>query len=100
MARCVAGATRSSCVEVFICPRELANPRWRLHRPMSLRIVHYNESVLHRKGVKIEKFDHALAQLAKDMIEAMHGAAGIGLAAQQIGRAIQLCVVDLREAEA
>src|SRR5258708_1971107 len=78
----------------------MANSRWRLHRPMSLRIVHYNESVLHRKGVKIDKFDASLAQVAADMIEAMHDAAGIGLAAQQIGRAIQLCVVDLREAEA
>ena len=30
----------------------------------------------------------------------MHAAHGIGLAAQQVGRAIQLCVVDLREIEA
>lgn len=67
---------------------------------MSLRIVHYNEPVLHRKGVKIEKFDAALVQLAEEMIETMHEAGGIGLAAQQIGRALQLCVVDLREAEA
>ena len=41
---------------------------------MSLQIVHYNESVLHRKGVKIEKFDAALARLAEEMIEAMHDA--------------------------
>jgi peptide deformylase len=33
------------------------------------------------------------------MIETMHAAGGIGLAAQQVGRAIQLCVVDLREAD-
>jgi peptide deformylase len=66
---------------------------------MSLRIVHYNESVLHRKGVKIERFDAALTELAEDMVEAMHEAGGIGLAAQQVGRALQLCVVDLREAE-
>ena len=67
---------------------------------MSLRIVHYNEPVLHRKGVKIEKFDAALARLVDEMVETMHEAGGIGLAAQQIGQAIQLCVVDLREAEA
>lgn len=67
---------------------------------MSLRIVHYNEPVLHRKGVKIEKFDAALVQLATEMVETMHEAGGIGLAAQQIGRALQLCVVDLREADA
>ena len=67
---------------------------------MSLRIVHYNEPVLHRKGVKIEKFNAALSQLADEMVETMHEAGGIGLAAQQIGRAIQLCVVDLRGTEA
>lgn len=67
---------------------------------MSLRIVQYNEPVLHRKGVKIAKFDAALDQLANAMVEAMHEAGGIGLAAQQIGQAIQLCVVDLREADA
>jgi peptide deformylase len=67
---------------------------------MSLRIVHYNEPVLHRKGVKIEKFNAALNRLAEEMIETMHEAGGIGLAAQQVGHAIQLCVIDLRDAEA
>ncbi len=66
---------------------------------MSLRIVHYNESVLHRKGVKIEAFDAELRKLAREMIDTMHDAHGIGLAAQQVGRALQLCVVDLRDAE-
>jgi peptide deformylase len=67
---------------------------------MSLRIVHYNEPVLHVKGEKVATFDAALAHLAQEMIATMHTAAGIGLAAQQIGRPVQLCVVDLRDAEA
>jgi peptide deformylase len=67
---------------------------------MSLRIVHYNERVLRTKGEKVISFDAKLAQLAAEMIDTMHDAGGIGLAAQQIGRALQLCVVDLREAEA
>jgi peptide deformylase len=67
---------------------------------MSLRIVHYNEPVLRAKGEKVSSFDAALAGLAEDMVAAMHDAGGIGLAAQQIGRALQLCVVDLREADA
>jgi peptide deformylase len=33
------------------------------------------------------------------MIETMHAASGIGLAAQQIGRALQICVIDLRPVE-
>ncbi|ACB73388.1 peptide deformylase [Opitutus terrae] len=66
---------------------------------MSLRIVHYNDPVLRRKGEKITAFDKALSQLAKEMLATMQEAAGIGLAAQQIGRPVQLCVVDLRRAE-
>jgi peptide deformylase len=63
---------------------------------MALKIVQFNESILRKKGSKITTFDPALAELADAMIETMHDAQGIGLAAQQIGRAIQLCVVDLR----
>jgi peptide deformylase len=67
---------------------------------MSLGIVHYNDPVLRRKGEKITAFDGALAALAEEMIATMHEARGIGLAAQQIGRALQLFVVDLRSVEA
>ncbi|HEY1765101.1 MAG TPA: peptide deformylase [Opitutaceae bacterium] len=67
---------------------------------MSLGIVHYNDPVLRRKGEKITSFDGALAALAEEMIATMHEARGIGLAAQQVGRAIQLFVVDLRSVEA
>jgi len=67
---------------------------------MSLRIVHYNEPVLHAKGEKVIAFDAGLKRLADEMIATMHEAGGIGLAAQQVGRALQLCVVDLRESDA
>lgn len=67
---------------------------------MPLKIVHFNHPVLRKKGAAVVRFDAALRQLAEDMVETMHEAHGIGLAAQQIGEAIQLCVVDLRETEA
>lgn len=66
---------------------------------MVLKIVHFNEPGLRKKGAKVTGFDAALSRLAGDMVETMHAAEGIGLAAQQIGQAIQLCVVDLRPAE-
>jgi peptide deformylase len=66
---------------------------------MSLAIVHYNAPVLRQKGAVVAVFDSALVQLAADMVATMHAAKGIGLAAQQIGRALQLCVVDLRETD-
>jgi peptide deformylase len=67
---------------------------------MSLEIVHYNAPVLRKKGEKITVFDDALASFAAQMINTMHDAHGIGLAAQQVGRAVQVCVVDLRGTEA
>ncbi len=66
---------------------------------MSLRIVHYNDPILRKKGARVATFDASLQRLSKEMILTMHGAAGIGLAAQQIGLALQVCVIDLREAD-
>lgn len=67
---------------------------------MLLPIVHYNSPVLRKKADPVAVYDAGLARLADDMIETMHAAKGIGLAAQQVGRAIRLCVVDLRGVEA
>ncbi|HLP01368.1 MAG TPA: peptide deformylase [Opitutaceae bacterium] len=67
---------------------------------MLLPIVRYNQPVLRKKGAQVTVFDAALRKLADDMVETMHEAEGIGLAAQQIGQAIQFCVVDLRPTEA
>ena len=54
---------------------------------------------MRRKGDKLTVFDDRLVQLANDMVATMHTAGGIGLAAQQVGRALQVCVIDLRRAE-
>jgi len=66
---------------------------------MALSIVRYNQPILRQAGKKVSRFDAELAELAGAMIEAMHEADGIGLAAQQVGRARLLCVVDLRGAK-
>jgi peptide deformylase len=66
---------------------------------MPFAIVHYNAPVLRQKGAEVTHFDTDLTKLAADMIATMHAARGIGLAAQQIGRALQLCVLDLRETD-
>ncbi len=62
---------------------------------MVLPIVQYNAPVLRQKGEPVTTFDSALARFAQDMIESMHAAGGIGLAAQQVGVARQICVIDL-----
>ncbi len=66
---------------------------------MALEIVHYGEEVLHQKGVPVTLFDESLKILFDQMVETCIEAEGIGLAAQQIGKALMFCVVDLRGLE-
>jgi len=66
---------------------------------MALEIVHYGHHILHRQGKPVEAFDEALASLKTEMAQTMDAAAGIGLAAQQVGLALRFCVVDLRGVE-
>jgi len=66
---------------------------------MTLDLVYYNAPLLREKGAPIAVFDDALRDFATAMIKTMHESGGIGLAAQQVGRAIQLCVVDVRKSK-
>ncbi len=66
---------------------------------MLLPIVNYGHPALRRKGARIEALTPEIRQLAADMLETMHRASGVGLAAQQVARALQLTVVDVRGVE-
>jgi peptide deformylase len=66
---------------------------------MILPIVEYGHPALRTKGRLVEKVDARIRRLADDMIETMHDASGVGLAAQQVGLPLQLCVIDVLDAE-
>ncbi len=59
-----------------------------------LQIVKLPDELLRQKARSITKFDDALQTLIDDMIETMRVANGVGLAAPQIGRSIQLAVIE------
>ena len=63
---------------------------------MILPIVQYGHPALRQKGARIEKITPEIRSLVADMFDTMYAAAGIGLAAQQVGRALQLTVLDVR----
>ena len=63
---------------------------------MVLEIVKYGHPALRQKGAKIESITPELKQLIADMFETMEDKHGVGLAAQQVGHAIQLTVMDVR----
>jgi peptide deformylase len=62
---------------------------------MILSIFEYGDPILRAKGKPIENIDDRIRELAASMIETMHAANGVGLAAQQIGEALQLTVLDV-----
>ena len=67
---------------------------------MILKVVKYGNPVLRKKGAKVETITPAIKKLIADMFETMYDARGIGLAAQQVGEAVQVTVIDVREASA
>lgn len=63
---------------------------------MILKVVKYGEPVLRKKGAKIEAITPEIKKLIADMFDTMYASKGVGLAAQQIGQALQLTVIDVR----
>lgn len=62
-------------------------------------IVKYGDPVLRARGQRIETITDELRSLAEAMIETMRAANGVGLAAQQVGHALQMAVVDVTGAD-
>lgn len=60
-----------------------------------LKIRKYGDPILRQKAITQAVFDEALVQQATDMVETMREAKGIGLAANQVGLANALCVVEV-----
>ena len=66
---------------------------------MRLPIRKYGDPILRAKGKRIEAVDDEVRALAENMLETMHAANGVGLAAQQVGHALQLTVLDVTPVE-
>lgn len=59
------------------------------------QIVFSNESILHEPSRPVRRVDQDVLELVEDMIETMHSADGIGLAAVQIGVPERVVVIEL-----
>ena len=57
-------------------------------------IVAYGDPVLRKIGAEVEKDYPLLKQLIENMFETMYESHGVGLAAPQIGKAINLFIID------
>ncbi|WP_342560501.1 peptide deformylase [Psychrobacillus sp. FSL W7-1457] len=61
-------------------------------------VTHPNE-ILTQKCKEVHAFDEKLGKLLDDMYDTMIASDGIGLAAPQVGEAIQVAIVDLGEGQ-
>jgi peptide deformylase len=64
-----------------------------------LEIKKYPEKVLKEKALVLKNIDASTQHLIDDMIDTMHAAYGVGLAANQVGVLQKLCVIDLSSRE-
>jgi peptide deformylase len=62
-----------------------------------IRII--GDPVLSRKADPVERVDEDVVRLARDMVETLHAAPGIGLAAPQVGVGRRVIIVDLSVGE-
>ena len=62
---------------------------------MQYSICTYGNPALRQKALPVTAFDCSLENFTKDMLKIMKEQNGVGLAAEQIGEMIQVCVMDL-----
>ena len=62
-----------------------------------LNIVKDGDPILRKTSRKIETIDDRIKTLAADMLETMHDANGVGLAAVQVGKLRRLVIVEVEE---
>ena len=62
-----------------------------------LEILQYPDPRLQEPAQRVEKIDAATRKLIDDMVETMYSAPGVGLAATQVDRHLQIIVIDVSE---
>src|SRR5712675_1350585 len=63
---------------------------------MILEVVKYRTPILRKKGDRVAEVTPTIKKLISDMFETMYAHKGVGLAAQQVGLALQLTIIDVR----
>tara|TARA_Y100000589_G_C27159333_1_gene632112 strand:- start:770 stop:1375 length:606 start_codon:yes stop_codon:yes gene_type:complete len=83
----LAKKTRNNISSTKICKEAVDNP--------PLEIFKFGSNTLRTEAKRISKVDNELRHLAKDMLQSMYSAKGIGLAAPQVGISKELLVIDI-----
>jgi peptide deformylase len=60
-----------------------------------LQLRFHPDPVLRHKAKRVTKIDGKITQLIDDMIDTMHAAGGVGLAAPQVGVSLRVVVIEM-----
>ena len=67
---------------------------------MAVRVMrHLPDPVLRQKAKRVPHIDSSIQQLVDDMIDTMHQANGVGLAAPQVGMSLRVAVIQMPDGE-
>lgn len=58
-------------------------------------ILRYGDPVLHARAAPVEALTPAIDTLIEDLRETLRDAAGVGIAAPQVGESVRVCLIDL-----
>ena len=64
-----------------------------------LPLCHLPHPVLRRRTQRVQRIDASIQRLIDDMMETMYAANGVGLAANQVGVSLRICVIRIPEEE-
>jgi peptide deformylase len=64
---------------------------------MARKILRFPNPILRKKAKAVKKVTAEIVRLIDDMIETMHAAPGVGLAAPQVGESVRVIVADVGE---
>ncbi|MBI2509371.1 MAG: peptide deformylase [Betaproteobacteria bacterium] len=63
-----------------------------------LHILRYPDPRLYTVAARVDRVDHRIRKLIKDMAETMYAAPGVGLAATQVDTHLRVIILDISEA--
>jgi len=64
-----------------------------------LEIIKYGNSTLVKKAEPVEKVDQEVLEIVQNMVQTMHAAPGLGLAAPQVNISKRIIIIDLSAGE-
>ena len=72
--------------------------RWTCYNfPMIRKLIRFPHPILRKKSKAAKRITPEIVKLIDDMIETMHAAPGVGLAAPQVGESVRVIVADIGE---